>query len=94
MYQLKLNIFVILYKSKSTQYLNLMPQKTLRFKIHQDGRVEETVVGFTGNSCNEATKNLEDALGKVTVKNKTSDAFISNQSENLTQLNNESNVTF
>ena len=54
-----------------------MPQKTLRFKIHQDGRVEETVEGFFGNSCNEATKNLEDALGKVTVKNKTSDAFIS-----------------
>jgi hypothetical protein len=26
--------------------LNLMPQKTLRFKIHQDGRVEETVEGF------------------------------------------------
>ena len=51
-----------------------MPQKTLRFKIHQDGRVEETVEGFTGNSCNEATKNLEDALGKVTVKRKTSDA--------------------
>ena len=71
-----------------------MPQKTLRFKIHQDGRVEETVEGFTGNSCNEATKNLEDALGKVTVKNKTSDAFISNPSENFTQLNNESNVTF
>ena len=71
-----------------------MPQKTLRFKIHQDGRVDETVEGFTGNSCNEATKNLEDALGKVTDKNKTSDAFISNQSENLTQLNNESNVTF
>ena len=94
MYQLKQNIFVILYKVKTTQYLNLMPQKTLRFKIHQDGRVEETVEGFTGNSCNEATKNLEDNLGKVTVKNKTSDAFISNQSENLTQLNNESNVTF
>ena len=71
-----------------------MPQKTLRFKIHQDGRVEETVEGFTGNSCNEATKNLEEALGKVTVKNKTSDAFISNKSENLTQLNNDSNVTF
>ena len=71
-----------------------MPQKTLRFKIHQDGRGEETGEGFTGASCNEATKNLEDALGKVTVKNKTSDAFISNQNENLTQLNNESNVTF
>ena len=71
-----------------------MPQKTLRFKIHQDGRVEETLEGFTGDSCYEATKNLEEALGKVTVKSKTYDAFISNQSENLTQLNNESNVTF
>ena len=71
-----------------------MPQRTLRFKIHQDGRVEETVVGFNGNSCNGATKNLEDALGKVTVRNKTSDAFISNQNENLKQFNNESNVTF
>ncbi len=71
-----------------------MPQKTLRFKIHQDGRVEETVEGFTGNSCNEATKNLEDALGKVTLKNKTTDAFISYQNENSKQLNNESNVPF
>jgi len=71
-----------------------MPQKTLRFKIHQDGRVEETVEGFNGNSCNEATKNLEDALGEVTVKKTTSDAFISNQNKNLNQQNNESNVTF
>ena len=71
-----------------------MPQKTLRFKIHQDGRVEETVEGFSGNSCNDATKNLEDALGKVTVKKKTSDAFISNENENFQKLNNESNVTF
>ena len=71
-----------------------MPQKTLRFKIYQDGRVEETVEGFTGSSCNEATKNLEDSLGKVTVKKKTSDAFISNENKNLKLLNNESNVTF
>ena len=71
-----------------------MTQKTLRFKIYQDGRVEETVEGFIGNSCNEATKNLEDSLGKVTVKNKTSDAFISNENENLNQFNNQSNVTF
>ena len=70
-----------------------MPQKTLRFKIHQDGRVEETVLGFTGNSCNEATRNLENSLGKVTGKKKTSDAFISNQIEKLKQFNHESNVT-
>ena len=71
-----------------------MPQRTLRFKIHQDGRVEETVEGFNGNACNNATKNIEDALGEVKVKNKTSEGFISNQSENSNQINNESNVTF
>ena len=70
-----------------------MPQKTLRFKIHQDGRVEETVEGFTGSSCNDATRNLENALGKVTVKNKTSGAFLSNKNEKLKQFNQESNVT-
>ena len=71
-----------------------MPQRTLRFKIHQDGRVEETVEGFNGIACNSATKNVEHALGEVKVKNKTSEAFISNQSEKLNQINNESNVTF
>ena len=71
-----------------------MPQRTLRFKIHQDGRVEETVEGFNGDACNNATKNIEDALGEVKVKNKTPEAFISNQIEKLQQLNNESNVTF
>ena len=71
-----------------------MPQRTLRFKIHQNGKVEETVEGFNGNACNNATKNVEDALGVVKVKNKTSEAFISNQSEKLNQINNESNVTF
>ena len=71
-----------------------MPQRTLRFKIHQDGRVEETVEGFNGQACNSATKILEDSLGKVIVKNKTSGAFISNQSEKLNQLTNQSDVTF
>ena len=71
-----------------------MPQRTLRFKIHQDGKVEETVEGFNGNACNSATKNIEDALGEVKVKNKTSEGFISDQSEKLNQINNESNVTF
>ena len=71
-----------------------MPQRTLRFKIHQDGRVEETVEGFNGDACNNATKNVEDALGEVKVKNKTAEAFISNQREQLKQLNKESNVTF
>ena len=71
-----------------------MPQRTLRFKIHQDGRVEETVEGFNGNACNNATKNVEESLGEVKVKKQTSEAFISNQNEKLSQFNNESNVTF
>ena len=71
-----------------------MPQRTLRFKIHQDGRVDETVEGFNGDACNNATKNVENALGEVNVKNQTAEAFISNHSEKFNQLNNESNVTF
>ncbi len=70
-----------------------MQQKTLRFKIHQDGRVEETVEGFKGASCSDATKNIESALGVVKVTNKLTEAFISNQTKKL-QINKESNVTF
>ncbi len=71
-----------------------MPQRTLRFKIHQNGRVEETVEGFDGEACNNATKNLENALGEVKVKNRTSEAFITDQSKTLKQFNKESNVSF
>ena len=60
----------------------------------RDGRVEETVIGFNGSACNNATKNVEDALGEVKVKNKTAEAFISNQRDNLKQLKKETNVTF
>ena len=71
-----------------------MPQRTLRFKIYQDGRVQETVEGFEGDSCNDATKNLEDALGEVKTKKLTTDSFVMNQVNNSNQLKNESNVTF
>jgi len=71
-----------------------MPQRTLRFKIYQDGRVQETVEGFEGDSCTDATKNLEDALGEVKTKKLTTDSFVINQVNNSNQLKNESNVTF
>ena len=71
-----------------------MPQRTLRFKIYQDGRVQETVEGFEGNSCNDATRNLETALGEVKTKKLTTDSFVINQVNNSNQLKNESNVTF
>ena len=53
-----------------------MPNRTLRFKIRQDGRVEETVEGIVGDACIELTEKLEDALGTVERREPTSDAFL------------------
>ncbi len=53
-----------------------MPQRTLRFKIRQDGRVEETVEGLVGESCIHLTEKLEAALGSVEQRKSTSEAFL------------------
>ena len=53
-----------------------MPQRTLRFKIRQDGLVEETVEGVTGQSCQQLTERLEDSLGVVQRREPTADAYI------------------
>ena len=53
-----------------------MPQRTLRFKIRQDGRVEETVEGLVGEACIDLTENLEEALGTVERREPTSEAFL------------------
>ena len=55
---------------------NFMPQRTLRFKIRQDGRVEETVEGLVGEACIDLTEKLEDALGTVERREPTSDTFL------------------
>ena len=53
-----------------------MPQRTLRFKIRQDGRVEETVEGLVGEACIDLTEKLEDSLGTVERREPTSDTFL------------------
>ena len=53
-----------------------MPQRTLRFKIRQDGRVEETVEGLVGEACIDLTEKLEDALGTVERREPTPDSFL------------------
>ena len=53
-----------------------MPQRTLRFKIRQDGRVEETVEGLIGEACIHLTEKLEEALGSVEQRKFTSEAFL------------------
>ncbi|AAQ00677.1 MULTISPECIES: DUF2997 domain-containing protein [Prochlorococcus] len=61
-----------------------MPQRTLRFRIRQDGFVEETVEGVLGQSCAQLTEKLESALGTVQHREPTSESYIS--SEELSQL--------
>ena len=53
-----------------------MPQRILRFRISQDGSVEETVEGFTGQSCLSLTEKLESDLGRVQQRELTSEAYI------------------
>ncbi len=64
--------------------LNYMPQRTLRFKIRQDGRVEETVEGLVGEACIDLTEKLEDALGTVERREPTSDTFLREKVQKLT----------
>ena len=53
-----------------------MPLRTLRFKIRQDGLVEETVEGLQGESCHRLTENFEEALGFVQKSEPTSEAYL------------------
>ena len=53
-----------------------MPQRILRFRISQDGAVEETVEGLPGQFCLKLTEKLESALGSVQQRELTSEAYI------------------
>ncbi|MGC6483291.1 MAG: DUF2997 domain-containing protein [Synechococcus sp.] len=52
-----------------------MPQRTLRFRIRPDGRVEERVEGIDGQACLGLTEQLETALGSVERREATSEAY-------------------
>ena len=58
-----------------------MPQRTLRFKIRQDGLVEESVEGCSGQSCQQLTEKLEDALGVVQRREPTAEAYIREEAQ-------------
>ena len=53
-----------------------MPQKTIRFTIRPDGRVEEQVEGVAGDACQQLTQDVEAALGTVERQESTSEAFL------------------
>ena len=53
-----------------------MPQRTMRFRIRQDGVVEESVEGVIGQSCAQLTEKLEAALGSVEHKELKPEAYL------------------
>ena len=56
-----------------------MKQTTLRYKIDQDGNVEESVQGIEGTDCEAVTKPIEEALGNVVAQTHTTDYFTSEE---------------
>ena len=52
-----------------------MLQRTVRFTIRPDGRVEERVEGVAGPACQQLTERLEAALGAVEHQEPTVEAF-------------------
>ena len=53
-----------------------MSQKTIRFTIRPDGRVEERVEGIAGEACQQLTEEVEAALGTVERQESTSEAIL------------------
>ena len=47
----------------------------IEFKIHADGRVEETVRGVKGNNCHKVTEKINEQLGKVVASSPTEEMF-------------------
>ena len=55
-----------------------MAQRTIRFRIRPDGRVEEHVEGVQGAACEALTERIEARLGSVSQRQCTADAFATN----------------
>jgi hypothetical protein len=54
-----------------------MSLETLEFIIYPDGRVQETVTGIMGSSCEEVTRQIEAQLGRVVHRESTADRYAS-----------------
>jgi hypothetical protein len=59
-----------------------MPGKQeIEFVIKADGTVEEKVIGVNGPDCEKITASIEDALGVVAKRERTSSFYNNNQTE-------------
>ena len=61
-----------------------MSHDVIRYRIRQDGIVEENVEGVTGESCETISKEIEDALGEVTRRIHTADYYLKSPNKNVT----------
>jgi len=61
-----------------------MSHEIIRYRIRQDGMVEEKVEGSTGDSCERLTKEIENALGDLTRRIHTSDYYLKSPNKNVT----------
>jgi hypothetical protein len=53
-----------------------MAQRSIRFRIRPDGRVDEVVEGVAGDGCQALTERLESRLGTVQQRRSTAEAFL------------------
>tara|TARA_R100000008_G_scaffold60268_1_gene37852 strand:+ start:471 stop:680 length:210 start_codon:yes stop_codon:yes gene_type:complete len=61
-----------------------MSHDIIRFRIRQDGVVEEKVEGVYGNSCERLTKEIENALGDISRRIHTADYYLKQPNKNVT----------
>ena len=52
-----------------------MVQRSIRFRIRPDGRVEELVEGVAGHGCEQLTERIEAKLGSVQQRQPTAEAY-------------------
>ena len=58
----------------------------IEYRIGKDGKITETVLGGSGESCTNATSGIENALGKVESQDLLPEYY--DGDENLTENNN------
>jgi hypothetical protein len=60
-------------------------QREVILTVDQDGNVEMEVKGVKGPSCADLTRDVEKALGNVTSKKSTAEAFQASSTQKVTQ---------
>ncbi|HZU97570.1 MAG TPA: DUF2997 domain-containing protein [Planctomycetota bacterium] len=58
-------------------------KQELEFSIDDDGKISIKVVGAEGSECLELTKAIEEALGVVTDRKKTSDFYVEKKEQKI-----------